>query len=92
MLALWETDTAAMSYGCHITKFSAGVNLAMDIFFEAQSYTENSAEEAQVLDWYKMSPAERFVESQKLWEVFMLLGGDYDPEPDTQSPFHIFQT
>ncbi|MDY7030499.1 MAG: hypothetical protein SVY10_01150 [Thermodesulfobacteriota bacterium] len=49
-------------------------------------------EEAEVLDWYKMSPVECFVESQKLWEVFILLGRDYDPEPDTQSPFHIFET
>lgn len=46
----------------------------------------------EVLDWYSMSPAERFVESQKLWEVFILFGGNYDPEPDTQSPFHIFET
>ncbi len=64
----------------------------MKTFFEDPSYTESSVEEAEVLDWYKMSPAERFVESQKLWEVFVLLGGDYDPEPDTQSPFHIFET
>lgn len=46
----------------------------------------------EVLDWYSMSPAERFVESQKLWEVFILFRGNYDPEPDTQSPFHIFET
>ena len=63
----------------------------MDIFFDDPLYTESSMEEAEVLDWYKMSPAERFVESQKLWEVFILLGGDYAPEPDTQSPFHIFE-
>jgi hypothetical protein len=50
-----------------------------------------SADELEVLDWYSLSPAERFVESQKLWEVFVLFGGNYDPEPDTQSPFHIFQ-
>jgi len=66
--------------------------LLMKTFFEDPSYTESSMEEAEVLDWYKMSPTERFVESQKLWEVFVLLGGDYDPEPDTQSPFHIFET
>jgi len=47
--------------------------------------------EEEILDWYSMSPAERFVESQKLWEVFLLLGGHYDPKPDTQSPFHIFE-
>ncbi|MEW6621388.1 MAG: hypothetical protein AB1422_18990 [bacterium] len=45
----------------------------------------------EVLDWYALSPAERFEESQKLWEIFLLFGGDYDPEPDTQSPFYIFK-
>lgn len=54
-------------------------------------YEEAIAEE-EILDWYRMSPAERFVESQKLWEVFVLFGGDYDPGPDTQSPFCIFET
>lgn len=44
--------------------------------------------EEEVLDWYRMSPAERFTESQKLWEVFVLLEGSYDPEPDSQSPFY----
>ena len=46
--------------------------------------------EEETLDWYRMSPAERFAESLKLWEVFILLGGNYEPEPDTQSPFNIF--
>ena len=55
------------------------------------SLTEGSMIEEEVLDWYRMSPVERFVESQKLWEVFVLLRGNYDPEPDTQSPFHIFK-
>ncbi len=45
----------------------------------------------EILEWYSMSPAERFEESQKLWEVFVLYGGQCDPEPDTQSPFHIFK-
>lgn len=44
--------------------------------------------EEEVLDWYRMSPAERFTESQKLWEVFVLLKGSYDPELDSQSPFY----
>ena len=47
--------------------------------------------EQEILEWYCMSPAERFVESQKLWEFFVLLGGNYDPEPDTQSPFNIYE-
>ncbi len=46
----------------------------------------------EVLEWYALSPSDRFIESQKLWEVFVLFGGDYDPEPDTESPFHIFET
>jgi hypothetical protein len=29
--------------------------------------------EEEVIDWYKMSPAERFIASQKLWEVFVLI-------------------
>ncbi len=45
----------------------------------------------EILEWYSMSPRERFEESQKLWEVFVLFGGTHDPEPDTQSPFHIFE-
>ena len=48
--------------------------------------------EDEILEWYRMSPTERFEESQKLWEIFTILGGSYDPEPDTQSPFHIFTT
>ena len=46
----------------------------------------------ETIDWYRMSPMERFIESQKLWNVFILFKGSYEPESDTQSPFHIFQT
>ena len=46
----------------------------------------------EVLDWFNLSPAERFEESQKLWDSFIIMGGDLEPEPDTQSPFSIFQT
>ena len=38
-------------------------------------------------EWYRMTPAERWAESEKLWAVFLELGGSLDPEPDTQSPF-----
>ena len=37
--------------------------------------------------WYALSPAERFLESMKLWENYLALGGSLEPEPDTQSPF-----
>ena len=52
-------------------------------------FTQLSLVEEEVLDWYKMSPVERFMESQKLWDIFVLFGGSYDPEPDTQSPFYF---
>lgn len=51
-------------------------------------FFKDSFIEEEVLDWYRMSQAERFTESQKLWEVFVLLKGSYDPEPDSQSHFY----
>lgn len=38
-------------------------------------------------EWYALTPAERFRESEKLWETYLALGGSLEPEPDTQSPF-----
>ena len=37
--------------------------------------------------WYRLSPQERWHELQKLWEVYLYLGGSLDAQPDTQSPF-----
>ncbi|MDI6788563.1 MAG: hypothetical protein QME51_09355 [Planctomycetota bacterium] len=58
---------------------------------ENNLHPEKTVIAEETLDWYRMSPVERFTESQKLWEVFILLGGNYEPEPDTQSPFHTFK-
>ncbi len=44
--------------------------------------------EEEVLEWYRMTPLERWEESMRLWSTFRLLGGRFEPEPDTQSPFH----
>lgn len=38
-------------------------------------------------EWYRLTPAERWVESEKLWATYLALGGSLDPEPDTDSPF-----
>ena len=38
-------------------------------------------------DWYRLTPQERFIESMKLWDTYLALGGSLEPEPDTQSPF-----
>jgi hypothetical protein len=37
--------------------------------------------------WYLLTPAQRWAESQKLWAIYLSMGGSLDPEPDTQSPF-----
>jgi hypothetical protein len=42
---------------------------------------------AEWAEWYSLTPQERFLESMKLWETFLALGGSLEPEPDTQSPF-----
>ena len=42
---------------------------------------------AEWAEWYRLTPAERWRESGKLWASFAALGGSLDPEPDTQSPF-----
>ena len=37
--------------------------------------------------WYRLSPQERWRESEKLWQVYLHLGGSLELEPDIQSPF-----
>ena len=39
------------------------------------------------MEWYRLSPAERWQQSMALWPTFLLLGGSLDPEPDSHSPF-----
>jgi hypothetical protein len=49
-----------------------------------------SAEEVAGIEWaewYRLTPQERFRESERLWQIYLALGGSLDPEPDTQSPF-----
>jgi hypothetical protein len=45
--------------------------------------------EEELLEWYLMTPAERWDESQRLWATFTLLGGSLAPEPDSESPFDV---
>lgn len=37
--------------------------------------------------WYRLSPQERWRESEKLWQFYLWLGGSLEPELDAQSPF-----
>src|SRR5205809_6050882 len=42
---------------------------------------------AEWAEWYRLTPVQRWLESEKLWQTYLALGGSLDPEPDTQSPF-----
>ena len=48
--------------------------------------------EGEWLDWYRLTPLQRWHESLKLREQYLALGGSLDPEPDTESPFYDGQT
>ena len=37
--------------------------------------------------WYRLSPRERWRQSEQLWQIYFHLGGSLDTQPDTQSPF-----
>lgn len=37
--------------------------------------------------WYRLTPPERWRETQRLWQFYLSVGGSLDPEPDSQSPF-----
>ncbi len=41
----------------------------------------------EVLDWYRLTPEERWKESERLFQHYLEMGGSLDPEPDSQSPF-----
>lgn len=42
------------------------------------------------IEWYRLTPQERWEESKKLWRFYLRVGGTLDPEPDSQSPFDAF--
>jgi hypothetical protein len=42
--------------------------------------------EDEWVEWYRLTPVQRWLETEKLWQTHLALGGLLDPEPDTQSP------
>lgn len=38
-------------------------------------------------EWAMLTPMERAIENTKLWEIYLSMGGSFDPQPDSQSPF-----
>lgn len=49
--------------------------------------TDNEEADEEWMEWYRMTPEERWRESLKLWSFYRQVGGSLDPEPDSQSPF-----
>ena len=77
--------------------FSGGVELAAARFFhldrgghgpmvrQAMKF-EDWPEEWQ--EWVKLTPLERFRESEKIFANYLAMGGSLDPDPDPTSPFY----
>lgn len=54
--------------------------------FDASQFVDEDQE------WLSLTPAQRFIETTKLWELYLALGGSLDPEPNPQSPFYVQKT
>jgi hypothetical protein len=39
-------------------------------------------------EWARLTPAERFRESEKIFAQYLAMGGSLDPDPDPTSPFY----
>jgi len=44
------------------------------------------------MEWLSLTPAQRILETNKLWKLYIALGGSLDPEPNPQSPFYFKKT
>lgn len=40
-------------------------------------------------EWAKLTPIERFRESEKIFAQYLAMGGTLDPDPDPTSPFYL---
>lgn len=54
---------------------------------ESSEPSEN-LEDSEWEEWYRLTPQQRWAESQKLWATYLSLGGSLEPAPDPQSPFY----
>ena len=44
--------------------------------------------EPEWLDWYRLTPEQRWAAQEEMWATFRFLGGSLEPECDSQSPFY----
>jgi len=47
--------------------------------------------EDEWFEWYRLTPQERWSETEKLWAFYLSVGGSLNPEPDSESPFDTLQ-
>ena len=52
----------------------------------------NWVENEELLDWYLLTPVQRWKESERLWSFYLMAGGSLESEPDSQSPFNFEET
>jgi hypothetical protein len=43
-------------------------------------------------EWARLTPLERFRESEKIFANYLAMGGSLDPDPDPTSPFYDAET
>ena len=48
---------------------------------------EQAEYQDEAAEWAAMTPQERWLESCRLWDHYLSMGGSLDPLPDSQSPF-----
>ena len=41
----------------------------------------------ETMEWYRLTPSERFSASERLWRTFVMYKGRRERQPDIQSPF-----
>jgi len=51
--------------------------------------TKSSEFLSEEMEWLYLTPAQRMHETTKLWQLFIAMRGNLDPEPDPQSPFYF---
>ena len=44
---------------------------------------------AEWAEWYRLTPMQRWRESQKIFAHYLAQGGSLDPDPDPDSPFYF---
>jgi hypothetical protein len=43
-------------------------------------------------EWARLTPMQRFCESEKIFAQYLAMGGSLDPDPDPTSPFYNPET